>query len=843
MNAEGDNLTMHWLESVWLDLRFGARALRKSPAFAIVALLSLALGIGANAAIFQLLDVVRLRALPVRHPEEIVEVRIAPGSGGRTGAFLGSRPSLTNPLWEMIRDRQTSLQDPFVYGAATFELAAGGESRPVQGLFISGNYFHALEARPAAGRLLGPADDVRGCGAPGAVLSHAFWAREFGAAADIDLKTIRVDGATLPIAGVVSSTFAGIDVGRRIDVYLPVCARPLIKKTEPALDKQDVWWLAMFGRLKPGVTIDRATAELASLSLGIFAATVSPRYEAADDKAYRAFQLTAMSAETGVSNLRTRYATSLTLLLSIAGLVFLIACANLANLMLARASTRAREIAVRLAIGASRTRLFRQLIAESLLLAGVGAAAGIGLALLLSRALVAILTSDGSPWALDLAMDWRLIGFAVGLAVVACLLFGLAPAVRATRVAPGAVMHLGGRGLTTDRRRLLVRRVLVVGQVSVSLVLVVGALLFVGTLRNLGQSGLGFSDRGVLVVDLDLRPAGMAPDGLLAYQQGIIERLTGTPGVTAGGGAAITPLGGSGWNESILIDGARQPGHPDANRVSPGYFDALQIGFAAGRNFDARDRRNTTPAVIVNEAFRDTYLAGANPIGRQFRILVGPGQPDLSYEIIGVVKNTKYRDLREPMGPQMYFAAAQEPDPGPFLTVVLHTGGDPNDLRAAVGQTIHDIHPAIVITNTVMETQVRNTLLRERLMATLSSGFAVLAVVLAAVGLYGLMAYGVARRRNEIGIRVALGATRGRIVGMIAREIVWLVGAGVAIGVAGAIYAGRAAEALLYGLTSSSPLMLAAGAGVLTFIALLAGVIPASRAARLDPTSALKDEG
>ncbi len=348
----------------------------------------------------------------------------------------------------------------------------------------------------------------------------------------------------------------------------------------------------------------RASAELAGKSRGIFEATVAPRYSAKDAKEYGANVLTARSAENGVSALRTRYATSLTLLLSIAGLVFLIACANLANLMLARASTRAREIAVRLAIGASRTRIFRQLITESLLIATMGAAAGIALALLLSRLLVAILTSDGSPWVFDLSLDWRLIGFSTALAAIACVLFGLTPAVRATRVAPGAVVSLGGRGLTADRQRLLLRRVLVVGQVAVSLVLVVGSLLFVATLRNLATVENGFSDRGILVVDLDLRPAGVTNDAQMAYQADITERLASIPGVRAAGAAAITPLSGSGWNEVLIVDGQDQKTYPDANRVSPGFFEALDIQFIGGRNFDARDRIGGLVVAIVNKAFR-----------------------------------------------------------------------------------------------------------------------------------------------------------------------------------------------------------------------------------------------
>jgi putative ABC transport system permease protein len=830
---------MQWLETAWLDVKFGARSLRKSPVFTTVALLSLALGIGANAAIYQLLDVVWLRSLPVHDPSEIVEIRTQPGKP-LTGNFQGPRPRLTNALWERIRENPSTVTDLFAMGGTNFQLSSGGESRVAVGLFVSGDYFRALEATAVTGRLLAKADDFRGC--PGsAVLGYSFWKREFGGAADITNRTITLDGAVMPIAGVVRPGFMGIDIGRRVDVYVPICARPAIKKNDPALDVADSWWLAVFARLKPGVTVDQANAEFATRSRGILEATVSPRYAAADAKGYVENKLVVLPAASGVSVLGNRYGSSLTLLLAIAGLVFLIACANLANLMLARASGRAREIAVRLAIGASRARLFRQLIAESLLLAVVGALAGTLIALGLSRVLVAMLTSDGSPWALDLRIDWRLIGFSSGLATIACLLFGLTPALRATRSSPTAVLHLGGRGLTADRQRLIVRRVLVAGQVAVSVVLVVGALLFVATLRNLATVQNGFSDRGVLVVDLDLRPAGVALDAQVNYQLDVIERLRHMPGVRAAGSAAITPISDSTWNEFLIVDGQEQPGNPDANRVSPGFFEALQIPFVAGRNFDATDGANGKKVAIINQAFRDKYLASGNPIGRQFKLRVGPGEPDPFYEVVGVVGNTKYRNLREELGPQMYFPATQETDPSPFETVLLRTDASPNDLRAGVANTIRAVNPSIIVEYTVMSDQVGNSLLRERLMASLSTGFAALAIVLAAVGLYGLMAYGVARRRNEIGIRMALGATRSQVVGIVLGETAWVVAIGLVIGAVGAYYAAQSATTLLYGLSGSPIAILALGSLALALIAALASVIPAARAARLNPTVALRD--
>ncbi len=834
--------TLTWFESAWQDIRFGARLLRRSPGFTAVALLSLALGIGANGAIFQLLDVVRLRTLPVHDPASMVEVRVAPSDGGRTGSFRGSRPALTKALWDEIQAHVTTITGLFAYGTARFDLSAGGESRRAEGIFVSGGYFQALEGRPAVGRLIGPADDTRGCASPGAVISDPFWRREFGGAADVTSRTVRLDGAVFPVMGVVEAGFSGVEVGRRLDVFMPICAWPLINASEPALDQRDYWWLAAFGRLAPGVSIDHASAELASESPGIMTATMPSTYPAPEIAHYAGLTLQAYEAATGVSGLRTQYGDSLVLLLAIAGLVLLIACANLANLMLARGSARAREIAVRLAIGASRPRVFRQLVAESLLLGAVGAAIGIGLAPVISRVLVSLLTSDGSPWALDLRLDARLALFTIGLALVTSVLFGLMPALRATRLPPGSAMNLGVRGQTMDRGRFVVRRLLVVGQVALSLALVVTSLRLVDTLRNLSTGDTGLDDRQVLVVNLDLRPAGIAPAAQVGYQRQVLDRLAAVPGVVSAASTAIVPLSGSSWNDAVIVDGKKQPGYPHANRVSPEYFAALHVAILEGRTFDPRDRAGSLPVSIISHAMAAKYFAGRSAIGRTFHLQVGPGRPDDAYEIVGVVGDTKYDDLREPAGPIMYFPAAQETTPAPFLSALLRTSGDPDAVRASVTRAVAQIDPAIALTLSTMRTDVENLLLRERLMAALAAGFAILAVVLAAAGLYGLMSYSVARRRTEIGVRVALGATSAGIVAMIVRELAVLVVIGVGAGLALAVYAGRAASALLYGVTASDVGTLAAGAGALALVAALATIGPAHRAARLSPTAALRED-
>jgi len=834
--------SLTFLESLWQDLRHGARLLRLSPGFTLVALVSLSLGIGANAAFFQLLDAVRLRSLPIRNAHELVEIRVAASGVGRTGRFVGSRPALSNPLWERIREHQRTLTDTFAYGTVTFDLSTGGESRTVEGLWVSGGYFSALEARPVVGRLIEPADDVRGCATRGAVISYPFWQREFGGAPDVGGRSLRLDGQPFVVQGVAPRGFAGVEVGRAFDVAVPICAQPLIRPDQPGLDRGDFWWLAAFGRRPAGASIEQVSAELGSISPGIFAATAPSNYTAEDAASYQAFRLEAFDAATGVSSLRTRYGTSLTLLLSIAGLVLLIACANLANLMFARASVRAKEIAIRLAIGASRARVVRQLLCESLLLAGIGAAAGVWVALSISRVLMSLLTSDGSPWMLDLALNWRLVGFTIVVAAITCLIFGVVPAARATRTSPSAVMKAGGRGLTASPERFALRRTLVVGQLAISLVLVVGALLFISTLRNLATLDPGFTSDRVLVVSADLRAAGVATERQVDYQQDLLTRLSALPGVEHAAAVAIVPAAGSVWNQRLVIDGTKQEGYPDANRVSPAYFAALDIAFREGRTFDERDAGNARPVAIVNEAFAAKYLPGGRPIGRTFKLDVGPGEPDLAYEVVGVVEDTAYSSLRTPMGPIMYFPALQETAPGPFATFLLRTAGDPDDLRPTVVRAVAEAHSSILLTFDTLARQIRNSLLRERLMASLSAGLAGLAVLLAAVGLFGLLSYTVASRRSEIGVRVALGATRAGIVGMVLGETAVLVAVGMILGAGLSVASGRAAAELLFGVAPSSPVVIGGAAGLLALVAGVAGALPALRASRLNPIQALREE-
>jgi putative ABC transport system permease protein len=826
------------LENLFQDARHGIRLLILNPGFALVAILSLALGIGANTAIFQLLDAVRLRSLPVQHPEQLATVRISPFSA--SGNFSSRYSQITNPQWEHIRDHQQAFSGMFAWSPELINLARGGEIRFARVLWVSGGFFDVLGTRPQAGRLLGPSDDRRGC--PGsAVVSDAFARRQFGSPANALQKPLTLDGHPIDVIGVTPPEFFGVEVGRTFDVAIPICMDPIIRGENARLDGRQDWWLAMMGRLKPGWTVERATAHLEAISPALFEATLPPKYQPEDAKIYLADKLKAFSAENGFSELRSDYSNPLWMLLAIAGLVLLIACANLANLMLARASAREKEIAVRLALGASRGRLVRQLLSESLLLAVAGAAAGILMARVLGNILVAMISTQSDTMFLDLSTDYRVLGFTAALAVFTCILFGLAPALRATKSSPASAMRASGRGLTANRERFGLRRILVVTQVALSLVLLVGALLFVGSLRNLMSVNAGFRQDGILVSNIGFESLKIPVAGRVEYKRQIMEKIRAIPGVLSVAHAGIIPLSGSGWNQHIHIDGKQKPS-ASLTRITTSYFATLGTPFVAGRDFDAHDIVNGALVAIVNEEFGRKFFDGANPVGKLFGLQGGKGEPDPLFEIVGVVKNTKYYDLREDFKPVAYFPDTQDKAPGPYANIVIRADMPLAGLVTAVKRNVAEMSPDIDVDFHPLKTQILDGLLRERLMATLSGFFGALAALLAVIGLYGVISYMVARRTNEIGIRMALGANGAGIARLILREALLLLVLGLAAGTALALAAARTASSMLFGLKPYDPATLAFAITSLALVAIVASYIPARRAAGVDPMVALREE-
>jgi predicted permease len=834
--------TLGLIETAAQDLSYGLRLLGRDPLFAAVAILTLALGTGANTAIFQLVNAVRLRTLPVANAHELVEVAIETHGKGRSGRFISRRPRLSHPVYERIRQDAQVFSGVAAWGSATFDLSDGGESRPVQGMWVNGDFFRTLGVAAQAGRVFTASDDVRGCAAPTVVLSSAFWHREYAASPTAIGRTLRLDGSAYEIIGVAPDSFFGADVGRGFDVAAPLCAEPLSRGTQSGLDKGDTWFLAALARLKPGVNQTQAETHLRTISPPIFESTVPAGYTVDTAKSYLAFTLIALPAGTGVSSIRAAYATPLWILLGATGLVLLVACANLANLMLARATAREREIAIRLAIGASRRRLVRQMLSESLVIAALGTAAGVLVASWLSRTLVTFLSTDGNQLFVDLALDWRVFAFTAGLAVSACLLFGLTPALRATATDPGAAIKAGSRGATDTRERFTVRRGLVVVQVALSLVLVVGAVLFGRSLRNLTTLDPGFRQENLLVVNMDLRRAGVPPAQRPLLYERIVARLAGLPGVSSASQAGILPVSGSVWNERIILGGATQQTLVNFNSVGANYFQTMGMPLGGGRDFSAADSSSSPKVAVVNELFARTFFSGQSPIGKSFQVESGPGQPQRSFEIIGVVKDAKYTDLRAAIPAQAFLAASQDSDADPFLQGVLRTTVPTSSVSAAATAAIGEIHPAILLRFSTLEQTIRNSLTTERLMATLSGFFGVLAMMIATIGLYGVMSYMVARRRIEIGIRMALGANRADVVGMIVREAAVLLAVGLPLGAGLAVAGGYVAATLLYGVKPYDPAALGIALAGLGAVAALASWIPALRAARLAPTIALRED-
>jgi putative ABC transport system permease protein len=828
--------------TLWQDLRYGLRLLRLNPGFTAVAVLSLALGIGANTAIFQLIDAIRLRTIPARNPHELAIVRIADRSWG-SGNFSSNYAELTFPIWEEIRQRQQAFSSFSVWSNDQFNLASGGEAHYAQGIWVSGDFFNVLGVQPILGRLLSPADDQPGCGAAGVDISYSFWQLHFGGEASVVGKRLTLNGYPFEIIGVTPPGFYGVSVGDSFDVAVPICSEPVINGEDSRLNVRRDWWLASIGRLKPGWSIAQATAQLGAITPAILQETVPPQYDADGVKHYLAYKFAAFPAENGFSELRRQSEAPLWLLLGLSGLVLLIACANLANLMLARAGSREREFVVRLAIGASRGRLIRQLLSESLILAVAGAVCGAFLAIELSNLLVSFMSPSRSPIYLDTALDWRVLGFTAGLAILTTVLFGLTPAIRSTRMAPSVVLKSGGRGMSAGRERFGLRRILVTSQVALSLVLLVGSLLFVRSLRNLFTLDAGFQQNGILITSVDFTHFNLPPERRTGFKRDLLARVRAIPGVASAADAFLVPIGGMSSNDEVLGDTPEQKkGVTWINYVSPGYFVTLETPLLSGRDFNDSDTATSPKVAIVSQAFVRKFLNGASPLGQTFRIWQPSGHPVTFYEIVGVVKDSKYQDMHEEIGPISFFPIAQREKPDLSDQIIVRSAAALPGLITSLKGVISDVNPAIDVEFKVFKTQIRESLLRDQLMATLSGFFGFLAALLAAIGLYGVFSYAVVQRTNEIGIRMALGAQRADVMRMIMREagVVLLVGQVAGVGIA--LAATQLAASLLFGLKPRDQLTLILSVFILSLVAALASYVPAHRASRLDPMVALRYE-
>ena len=824
------------LESLWHDMRSALRVFVKNPGFSFIVVVTLALGIGANTAIFELLDTVLLQSLPVKNPRELAQVRVVDLDKAR-GNVASGYPVVTNPIWEKLREDHSGFSGIAAWRDTGFSRDSGGDARFLNGLFVSGDFFRVLGVVPVAGRLFTTEDDRPGCGLPGAVISYGFWQQEFGGRPALG-QTLRLNDKSVEIIGITPAKFFGVAVGDNFDVAVPICAQPYLG-TRKLLDASTQWWLSVIGRLDPGWTVQQAAAHLKAASPGIFSSTLRGDYPTESVKDYLAMQLTAEPSAAGVSMLRRTYSDPLRFLLGIAGLVLLITCANLASLMLARTTARERDMAVRLAIGAGRWRLIRLVLGESLLLSIVGALAGVALAQALSRGLLAYLNNS-----LDFKLDWRLFAFLLGISLLTCLFFGLAAALRASRTSPGAAMKAGSHGMTASRGRLGFRGALVVSQMALSLVLLFCALLFTQSLRNLLIDNPGFETKGVLIASLDFTRLHVPVDRRTVFQRQLLDGIRAIPGVENAADTNIVPLGGSGWSNEVWIDGhgSTQRQGTNLSSVSPDYFHTLRIPILAGRDFNDHDTAQSPRVAVVNEAFAKKLGLGANAIGGQFWRQATPSSPEQLFLIVGLVKDTKYHDIRGSTEPIAYLAMAQDGNPDNNMQVLVRSRLPMDTTEQAIRRAVHDVSSGISFDFEGLQEQIQQSLLAERLLATLSGFFGALAVVLAITGLYGVMSYTVAQRTTEIGIRMALGAQRTNITAMILGKAATLLAAGLVLGAGLSLAAANAASALLFGLKPRDPVTLAGAALFLGVVTVAASLIPSIRAANVNPIDSLRME-
>ncbi len=825
------------------DVRFALRTLRKSWGFAVTAVLTLALGIGANAAIFQLLDAVRLRNLPVAKPATLAAVRIKSGTRGFGITSGGDFDTmLSYPMWEQIRLHQQSFSGVFAWAQSGWvSLGEGAQERHAQLLWVSGQMFSVLGVPPLRGRMFTEKDDQPNCGLPGVAISYALWQGEFGGQDSAIGSRLIIEGHPTEVIGVTPRSFFGMEVGRGFDIAVPFCSLTTYAPAALTTTRSDFFWLHVVGRLKQGLTLEQASSQLSAMSPGFIEVTLPTGYSSTSLNIYKNFRLAAYPGGNGISWLRQTYDTSLWLLLGTTGLVLLIACANLANLMLVRASTRAREMAVRLALGASRWRLIRQLLSEGFVLAGAGTVLGIALAEIFSRSLVHFLSTGNNPVQLGISLEWRVLLFTGALMISTCAFVALVPALRSSRVEPGLALKSGSRGTTAGRERFSFQRLLVVSQIAVSVVLLVGALLFARSFWNLATLDPGFREKGILVTYVDLKRLALPPERYAPFIRDLLAAVKTVPQVESSATSTHIPLNPSStWSLGVRVNGAE--GGSKFAWVSPEYFETMQIPLLTGRWFNDRDTQTSPHVAVVNEAFTRRYLAGISAIGKTIRTSAESGYPETEYEIIGVVKDTKYTDLREPTPPMVFAPADQFPDVRPWAVLLTRFSSSPSVAITAVREKISQISPAIRTEFHVFQTDIENGLNRERLMAVLSGFFGALAALLAMIGLYGVISYIVATRKNEIGIRMALGASPGSVVLMIVRQTLALLGVGVGAGLVLAIAAAKGANSLLYGLEANDPLTLFSAAGFLAAVALVASYIPAYRASRADPMNALRYE-
>ncbi len=870
------------MHTFWQDLRYGARMLMKTPGFTAIAVLSLALGIGANTALFSVVDALLLKMLPVREPERLVLFRSVAPRGFSPGSYNGNSTtdqatgertmtSFAYQSFQRMRQQQNAagvLSDIFAFGSVGMTANADGRADVVTGQAVSGNYYMGLGVQALLGRTLTD-DDDKPAASPVAVLSYRYWQQRFDGSNSVIGKQVNLNNVAFTIIGVTSPGFEGAgQAGSTQDITIPIAWEPQIysDRQRSQLNGAGVWWLRVMGRLKPGVTAEAARAQLENAFHQSVVEHRSARQVQAqatggnaisdlDPKQYPRLFLD--PGGQGEMSARRYYAPSLYMLLGVVGLVLLIACANVANLLLARAAARQKEIGIRLALGAGRFRLVRQLLTESVLLSCLGGLTGIVFAFWIKDGLLAVSDWGGrSMRALEPRLDWRVLGFTVGLSLLTGIIFGLAPAWRSTKVDLTPALKDSGRGSSAASRSLLSRG-LVVLQVGLSLLLLVGAGLFLRTLVNLQRVDPGFNTRNLLLFGITPGFIGYKDEKLAQLYQQLAERLEGLPGVRKVTFSTSTLLSSSSSSRSVYLRDALNAA-PDAegrikasgpgyiNHVRENFLEAMEIPLLAGRTLRPQDDARTPKVVVVNQTFANKYFPNENPIGKRFTF--DTKKPD-EVEIVGLAKDAKYTRQRDEIPPTAYIPWRQDVGSIIGVTMEVRTAGEPTASVAAVREAVREVEPNLPLNNIRTQTEQNDqTLAMERLLAKLVTLFGVLAQLLAAIGLFGVLAYAVSQRTREIGIRMALGADRRDVLKMILRQGMTLALIGVALGLAAAYLITKYLEnqlnlkTMLYGVQVNDPLTYGVISVLLALVALIACYIPARRAAMVDPMIALRYE-